>query len=356
MRFVMTSVLVLTGLFLLPGAETGAASGLPAGPALAQAQSCGCADAAELANRLKAVQAVMGLLDSRASATPSGARFDANDFDSGLGEDILKASMSAGGIGAAIPAADFDRFSCDINTIPILGGSACTLESLNAQLSTRQQACRQSQAAAQGNDYWEGRLMSDVIRELRQSYAAEQAFINQQLMRLAGSSCQSSASTPPPVTCRNCLQYILESTRALPIVGRMRMFSNSVIPFTVGAGGQITGSGTIQTELDMSGSPCKVTGYNGTADILVSGQINGTVLNAIIAPRGASQTTSAAMRITCGDGVAQVFPQQQNYLLSQVLRVPGPGVRYTEETIDLGSRTRGAMQGLIVLRLYMSGN
>src|SRR5262245_38478636 len=107
MRFFILSTLILIGVT----------------PSSLQAQSCGCAEATELATRLKAVQAVMGLLDTRAGSVPSGARFDANEFDSGLGEDILKASMSAGGIGAAIPAVDFDRFSCDINTVPLVGGS-----------------------------------------------------------------------------------------------------------------------------------------------------------------------------------------------------------------------------------------
>jgi len=363
MRFIAIPVLLLANLSLFSGTAGAEAADGPqvAGPvgAVAQVQSCGCADSADLAARLKAVQAVIQLLDSPATAQAGREPFDASTFDSGLGEGILTAQMTAGGVGAVMPVADFDRYSCDITTVPFLGGSACSVQSLTAQFGVRQQVCRQSQSDGQGSDYWEGRMMSEVIRELRAAYAAEEAFINQQLARLTGTACQGSLQSPepvPPVKCRNCLQYIMEGTQTFPVVGRIRMFSNSTISVTVNADGRVTGSGTILTELDMTGSPCKASGYNGVADILVSGQINGGVLDAFI-DQLAGQTTSAAMRITCPpSGVAQSLPQQQFYEVKQRLRVPGPGVPYTEETIDLGVQTGGAMFGMIVLRLYLTGN
>ena len=212
MWFIVISAVVLAVLSLASDAGAEAADGAQRGGPVrtaSQAQGCGCTDRADLAARLRAVQATIRLLESSATAQAGREPFDANTFDSGLGEGILTAQMTAGGMGAALPVADFDRYSCEITTVPFLGGSACALQSLNAQFSVRQQACQQSQTSAgQGNDYWEGRMMSEVIRELRTAYAAEEAFINQQLAGLTGAACQSPGSAQvsplaPPVNCGN---------------------------------------------------------------------------------------------------------------------------------------------------------
>ena len=105
----------------------------------------------------------------------------------------------------------------------------------------------------------------------------------------------------------------------------------------------------------MSGSPCQVSAYDGVAEILVRGRISGGFLDVTVVPKGASQRVSAPIKITCPpEGYAQLLPLQQNYSIKQRLRVPGPRDLYTEETIDLRAQTRGAMQGSIILRLYMS--
>jgi hypothetical protein len=345
----LATVLLLTSLSI--AAATNAYAG-QRGPA-AQAQACGCADATELASRLRGIEAAIKVLDSQAAAQ-SRQRFNADTFDSGLGESILMAQMQAGGIGAAIPAADFDRFSCEITTIDALGGSACAIRSLNAQFSSRQQVCRQSRKAPDdGTDYWEGRMMSDVIRELRASYVAEAAFIDEQTKRLA-SSCGSSAAPPPPANCRNCLQYILEGTLTLPLVGTLRMVANSAVPFAIASNGTITGQGTIVTTLDMSGSPCTVSRYNPRAPVRVTGQITGNVLNVVITPQ-AGPGFSAGMTIRCPPGgVAHNISQSETYAVQQQLQLPAANRPYSEESIDLATRTRGAMNGRIILRLYVT--
>jgi len=337
------------------------------GPAAGSRTACGCNDVGDLTNRLKGLEAVLEELEAQRQGPAGRGTFDANTFDDGLGTAILTAQMTKGGMGSIL-VADIDRFSCEVSTgadlagmegVPAgLGGSACLIEAVTAQLDVRRKECLAAQTpSTQGHDYWEGRRMSEVMRELTDAYTAEAGFIRERLAGLrptCGGPGPAPRATRPKATCTNCLQYILEGTRTMPVVGRMRMFSDSRIPFTVKPDGTIEGGGTILTELDMSGSPCQVSGYDGVAEILVSGRISGGYLDATVVPKGASQRVSAAMKITCGEGWAQSIPQQQDYSITQRLKVPGPGDPYSEETIDLGARTLGAMQGSIVLRLYLS--
>jgi hypothetical protein len=337
------------------------------GPAAGSRTACGCNDVGDLTNRLKGLEAVLEELEAQRQGPASRGTFDASTFDDGLGTAILTAQMTRGGMGSIL-VADIDRSSCEVSTgadlagmegVPAgLGGSACLIEAVTAQLDVRRKECLAAQTpSTQGHDYWEGRRMSGVMRELTDAYTAEAGFIRERLAGLrptCGGPGPAPRATRPKATCTNCLQYILEGTRTMPVVGRMRMFSDSRIPFTVKPDGTIEGGGTILTELDMSGSSCSVSGYDGVAEILVSGRISGGYLDATVVPKGASQRVSAAMKITCGDGWAQSIPQQQDYSITQRLKVPGPGDPYSEETIDLGARTLGAMQGSIVLRLYLS--
>lgn len=321
--------------------------------------ACSCTDKSGLAGRLRAVEAVLRELSTQASGPAARGTFNSETFDSGLGETIIKAQFAGGGMTAVMPLADIDRNSCDISdNSAALGGSACLLASFNAQLSVRRQTCLQGRSGDE--DYWEGRPMSAIITELTNAYTAEADFLKQQIATLNNSCGGRSPKGPTPVTrpgnCgANCVQYIMEGTRPFPPpINGVRMFSNSTIPFTV-ANGRISGSGTIVTNLELPGSACTVSGYEPNADILVDGQITGGILEAVVRPRGQSQTTSAAMKITCPPGgFAQSIPQQQYYVITQKLRVPGPREAYTEETIDLAARTQGAMPGTVVLRLFMS--
>jgi hypothetical protein len=329
--------------------------------------SCSCNDVGALTDRLRGVEAVLRELGTQAQGPAQRGTFDANTFDQGLGEAVLRA-QATGGIGSMV-FADIDRFSCEINTganlanIPGapagLGGSACLIESVTAQLNVRRQACLAAQNPSnQGNDYWEDRQMSDVIRELNNAYTAEANFLKQQIARLA-TTCGGMSSTPVPKPpqniCNNCVQYLFEGERTLPAVGRIRMSANEIINFTVEPDNKISGTDSITTDLDMSGSPCTVSGYNGVAEINIAGEILGGYVNAIITPRGTSQRTSAHMTITCPpDGKAEVFPVQQNYVVRESLKIPVKGQRYTEKRIDVSARTMGAMRGYIILRLFMT--
>ena len=143
MRFVVISAVLLASLSPVSAVRAEAADGaqvVSPAPAAAQAQGCGCADRADLQTRLRAVQAVIQLLNDPATGQAGSQPFDANAFDSGLGEGILMAQMSAGGIGAALPVADFDRYSCEINTVPLLGprgASQTTSASRNVRCSAK---------------------------------------------------------------------------------------------------------------------------------------------------------------------------------------------------------------------------
>jgi hypothetical protein len=324
------------------------------------ATACGCTDIAGLTDRLKAVEATLREIAARSTGPAARGTFDSGTFDSGLGEAMIKAQFTAGGMTAAMPIADIDRNSCQITNNSALGGSACLLESFNAQLNVRRQACMQGRTGEE--DYWEGRPMSAVLAELTNAYTAEADFLRQQIATLNRTCTRpgTGPSTRPaarPTACGgNCVQYIMDGTRAFPppIMG-IHMFSNSTIPFTVSANGRISGSGTIVTGLELPGSSCRISGYEPNADILVDGQVTGGILEATVRPKGQSQTTSAAIKIVCPPGgFAQEFPQQQYYVITQKLRVPGPREAYTEETIDLGAQTQGAMFGTVVLRLYMT--
>lgn len=328
--------------------------------------ACSCSDAGSLNDRLRGVEAVIREIASQ-PGPPNRAVFDAGVFDERLGDAILRA-QAKGGIRAMV-IGDIDRSDCSITTgaslgnmpgVPAgLGGSACLIESVTTQLDVRRQACQAAQAPAnQGNDYWEGRPMAEVIRELNSAYTAEANFLRQQISRLAA-TCRSGnprpVPTPPKNICQSCVQYLFEGQRSLPVVGTIRMSANEIINFTVAADNTIAGTDTINTALDTSGSPCTITGYNGVADIEISGELLGGYVNAVIKPKGASQRTSAHMKITCPpEGKAEAFPVQQTYEIRESLKIPLRGQRYTEKRIDLSTQTMGAMEGYIILRLFVT--
>jgi hypothetical protein len=265
---------------------------------------------------------------------------------------------------------DIDRSSCDLETgqnlanVPGLpagiGGSACLRDAVTVGLNVRRQACMSGRNSAnEGTDYWEGRQMSSIISELTNAYTTEANYLKQQLANLSATCGRASTAkpvpTPPPHTCLNCVQNIFEGEYTLPVIGTIRMHSNQFISFTVNPDNTISGADSIITTLDTSGSPCRISGFNGVADINISGAIVGGDLNAEITPRGASQRTSAHMTITCPPkGKAEVFPEPQNYSMTESLKIPVRGQQYTEKQIDLASRSQGMMHGNVTLRLFMT--
>lgn len=376
MRIISTFAVIVLGAFFTSSAShqlVTKAEPVSETPNKRSIASCSCNDVSALTSRLKGVEAVLSELGKQGQGPANRGVFDADTFDSALGETITRTLLTAGGIGN-LQIAQIDRFSCEVDTgenlsnitgMPAgLGGSACLREAVTAQLNVRRQACLSGRNSSnEGTDYWEGRRMSEVIRELNDAYTAEANFIKQQLAGLAP-TCRNSGPNPrtnprlppsPPKGSKNWLWYEFEGERTLPFVGRIRMTANETIPFTVATDNTISGTGTINTVLDMSGSPCQVTGYNGVADILVTGEIIDGFVHAKVTPRGSSQRTSAPIKITCPPKAnAHLIPQQQNYALIEILKVPEPGQPYTEKIIDVNAQTMGAMQGIITLRLFMS--
>lgn len=347
---------------------TSKAEGRPSGTRFSSG-SCGCNDISGINSRLKGVNAVLTRLATEARSPSAQQQFDANTFDQILGEPIHETMGRNGGI-ASMVIGDIDRSSCDLETgqnlanVPGLpagiGGSACLRDVVAVGLDVRRQACMSGRNSSnEGTDYWEGRRMSSIISELTNAYTAEANYLKQQLANLSGTCGRASTAkpvpTPPPHTCLNCVQYIFEGEYTLPVIGTIRMHSNQFISFTVNPDNTISGADSIITNLDTSGSPCRISGFNGVADINISGAIVGGDLNAEITPRGSSQRTSAHMTITCPPkGKAEVFPVQQNYSMTESLKIPVRGQRYTEKQIDLATRTQGMMHANIILRLFMT--
>jgi hypothetical protein len=332
--------------------------------------ACGCNDVSGINSRIKGINAVLARLATEARSPTAQRQFDASTFDQTLGDPLMEIMGTNGGI-ASMVIGDIDRTSCDLETgqnlanvpgIPAgIGGSACLRDGAAVGLNVRRQVCLAGRTAAnEGTDYWEGRQMSTIISELTNAYTAEANFLKQQISSLSAACRISGAKTvpvptPPPHTCLNCVQYIFEGEYTLPMIGTIRMHSNQFISFTVNPDNTISGADSINTTLDTSGSPCKISGFNGVADINIAGAIVGGDLNAEITPRGASQRTSAHMTITCPPkGKAEVFPVQQNYSMTESLKIPVRGQRFTEKQIDLAARTQGMMHGNIILRLFMT--
>lgn len=330
---------------------------------------CGGADVTAMSARLRGVEAVLAMLASEAQRPTAQSTFNAGTFDQGLGESIQQTIGTKGGLDAIV-IGEIDRTTCEIETgealasvpgVPAsLGGSACLREAVSAGLSVHRKSCMAGRNPAnEGTDYWEGRRMSEVIRELTDAYSAEAKFLRDQLSTTE--PLRNSARRQPTRDrrsetdlCENCLHYIFDAERTLPVVGKIRMWADEVIPFNVNADGTITGWGTINTILDLSGSKCKVSGYNGAADFNINGTISGGNLNVILTPRGNSQRTSAAMTMTCEQGgIAGTLPHSQEYTISEQLRVPSAGEPFSEKRLDVGALTLGGMQGEIILKLFM---
>lgn len=347
---------------------TSKAESRPSGNLFSSA-SCACNDISGINSRLKGINAVLAKLATESRSPAAQQQFDASTFDRSLGDPIQETMGRNGGI-ASMVIGDIDRTSCDLETgqnlanVPGLpagiGGSACLRDAVTVGLNVRRQACMSGRTSAtEGTDYWEGRSMSSVISELTNAYTAEANYLKQQLtslsVRCGGGSSAKQVPLPPKNICKSCVQYLMEGEYTLPIVGTIRMNANEIIDFTVNPDNTISGADTITTNLDASGSPCRISGYNGVADINIGGEILGGYVNAEITPRGTSQRTSAHMVITCPPkGKAEVFPVQQNYSMTESLKIPMPGQRYTEKRIDLTTRTQGMMHGYIILRLFIT--
>jgi hypothetical protein len=324
---------------------------------------CGCTDVSSINNRLKGVDAVLAQLASESRSPNAQTPFDAGEYDQGLGESIMRTMGTTGGLGSMV-IGDLDRFTCDIETaqnlsnVPGLpagfGGSSCLNEAVTVGLNLRRQACMSRRNPSnQGNDYWEGMRMAEVIRELTDAYTAEAKFLRDQLTRLAP-LCRTATRKPTKNLCDNCIHYMFDAKRTLPVVGTIRMWADEMIPFDVHPDRTISGWGTINTVLDTSGSPCRFSGYNGAADFNITGRIATGNLHVTLTPRGMSQRISAAMSVTCPPGgKAQTYPQSQTYTVTEVLRVPMAGQQFTEKRLDVGTLTHGAMDGEIILRLSM---
>lgn len=327
------------------------------------AESCSCTDMAALSGRLKGVDAVLAALAAETRGPGVSGNVDAAAFDSGIGERLTEVLITSGGLNSLV-IADIDRSSCEITTgaslanVPGapagLGGSACLTEGATSGLNVRRQACLTGRNASnEGNDYWEGRRTAEVLGELTAAYTAEAKFIRDRLTSLAP-RCRTATRKPVKDLCENCIHYMFDATRTLPVVGTIRMWADEMIPFDVKPDRTISGWGTINTILDTSGSPCRFSGYNGRADFNITGNISRGNLNVTLTPRGSSQTVSAAMSITCPPGgKAHTYPQSQTYTINEQLRVPMAGQQFTEKRLDVGTLTRGAMAGEIILRLSM---
>jgi len=323
---------------------------------------CGCNDLTSIRNRLGGVDAVLTRLASESQGTAARRAFDAAAFDEGLGESIMQIMGETGGMGSMV-IGDIDRSSCEIETgqsmsnIPGLpagmAGSSCLTEGLTVGLNLRRKACLSGRNSSnEGNDYWEGRQMSDVIRELTEAYTAEAKFLRDQQNKL-GPTCKKASGKPSEDLCENCIHYMFDASRTLPVVGTIRMWADEVIPFEVKPDRTVSGWGHIDTILDTSGSPCKFSGYNGAADFDITGRIATGNLHLTLTPRGTSQTISASMSVSCPPkGEAHSYPQSQTYTVNEILKVPAPG-QVTEKRLDVGTLTSGAMDGEIILRLSM---
>jgi len=365
MRIVLTAGLaVLVGAIALVASDhTGVRAESPAGSSPAAQTSCGCNSIPDITARLKGVEAVLQWLATRTRSAAASAVFDPNSSSQDPGEAIIETLATEGGIGSIV-IADIDRFSCDISTGPDLSsipgaapasfGSPCLREAASTQLAVRRQVCMTGRNASNsGSDYWEGRRMSEVFRELTDAYTAEARFLRDQRTRLAP-SCSAATRRPARDLCENCLHYMFDGTMTMPFVGTIRMWADELIPFEVHSDGTISGWGTINTILDMSGSPCTMAGFNGAADFNLTGRISGRTLNVSLVPRGTSQRVSAEVSMKCPPGGrARAFPQSQSYTVTEQMQVPVAGQQFTEKRLDVGQLTRGALQGEVVLRLSM---
>lgn len=332
-------------------------------PPTSKTEACSCGDVSSLTARRRGIEAVLTTLAAETRRTGASGVFDAAAFDNGLGERITETLLTSGGMSSVV-IADIDRYSCEINTgaslanipgVPAgLGGSACLAEAASAGLNVRRQACLTGRNASnQGNDYWEGRRTADVLRELTEAYTAEANLISDRLTSLAP-RCRTASRRPVKDLCENCIHYMFDGKRSLPFVGTIRMWADEMIPFDIKPDRTISGSGTINTILDTSGSPCTFTGYNGVANFNIGGNISRGNLNVTLTPEGTSQRSSAAMSITCPPKAeAHTYPQSQTYTISEQLKVPMAGQQFTEKRLDVAVLTRGAMEGEIILRLSM---
>ena len=365
MKIVLTTgfAVLVAAIALVASDHTGMRAESPTRSSPAAQASCGCNSIPDMTARLKGVEAVLQLLATQTRSSAANAVFDPNSSSQDPGDAILETLATEGGIGSIV-VADIDRFSCDISTGPDLSGipgaapasfgSACLRDAASTQLAVRRQVCMTGRNASNsGSDYWEGRRMAEVFRELTDAYTAEARFLRNQHTRL-GPSCSAATRKPAKNLCDNCVHFMFDGTMTLPVVGTIRMWADEMIPFDVHPDRTISGWGTINTILDMSGSPCTMKGYNGAADFDITGQISGRTLSVRLVPRGASQRVSAAMSMKCPpDGRAHVLPQSQSYTVTEQMQVPGPGQQFTEKRLDVGQLTRGGMRGEIVLRLSM---